>query len=54
MFKKYLYRYVKDFSYLCIENGQSAAKQLIELKVHRLSPVVGEYIYKVINYKWKW
>lgn len=23
-------------------------------KAHRLSPVVGEYIYKVINYKWKW
>lgn len=34
--------------------GQSAAKKLNKFKVHRLFPVVGKYIYNVINYIWKW
>lgn len=38
------------------EMGNQQPRDLLfnKFKVHRLSSVVEEYIYKVINYIWKW
>lgn len=51
MFKNYLY----DNIFISIfEVGNQQPRDYTKFKVHRLSSVVEEYIYKIINYIWKW